>query len=72
MVAEGVLDVLCGWGMTIYPLKTFGVMTVLKRERKGETSVPPYIVRDDRTGRILEEFRRKAPAMKWAEKNRNG
>lgn len=55
--------------MKIYSVKTFGCMTVYERDRKGDTSVPKYFVMNKDTGRILEEFRRKDRAMKWAERN---
>jgi len=47
-------------------------MTVYERDRKGDTSIPKYFVLNDNTSKIMEEFRRKLSAIKWAEENRNG
>lgn len=55
--------------MVIHPLKVFGCLTVYERDRKGETTVPKYFVMNNQTQRILEEFRRKDRAMKWAKEN---
>lgn len=58
--------------MTIYKVRTFGHMTVYERDRQGSTEIPKYFVLDERTEKILEEFRRKRPALDWARKNQNG
>jgi len=58
--------------MIIHPVKTVGCMTVYERDRKGDTSIPKYFVLNDNTSKIMEEFRRKLSAIKWAEENRNG
>lgn len=58
--------------MRLLRVNQFGVMIVYRRKRERETSVKEYCVCDDRTGRILEEFTRKASAIKWAKANANG
>ena len=58
--------------MRITPLCRFGLMVVYERARGPEPWVPKYIVINEATGRVMEEFRRKASAVKWARENAKG
>lgn len=49
-----------------------GVMDVYRRKRGHETWVPLYIVFNRVTDKLLEEFRHKRDAIRWAIKNRAG
>lgn len=57
--------------MRLTKVARFGLMIVFQRNRKHETWLPLYVV-GHRDGRMLEEFRRKASAIKWARENAEG
>ena len=57
----------------IYRIAQFGKMVVYVRGNWYKKHLcPKYLVSNEETGRDLEEFRRKASALKWAQANANG
>jgi len=48
-----------------------GCMIVYRRSRKYQTWVPLYVV-GHTDGRMLEEFRRRRDAIRWADRNGAG
>jgi hypothetical protein len=57
--------------MKVYRVAEFGRMIVYERDREGE-QIPKYFVFNQFTGKVLEEFRRKVSAVKFARENQNG
>jgi hypothetical protein len=57
----------------VYRIAEFGVMAVYRRgDWYKKERLPKYLVSSLVTGRDLEEFRRKASAIKWAQSNQRG
>ena len=56
----------------IYRLREFGDFVVYRRGTWAKRErLPMYLVSNQATGRDLEEFRRKASAMNWAQAQAN-
>lgn len=60
-----------GYVFQLIHIRDIGVMQVQERKRRG-AKVPKYIVIDNRTDKVVEEFRRKTAAIRWATQNQNG
>jgi len=58
-------------GVVIYPVKSFGVMDVYRRQGWRRWRVAKYVVIRN-TGTALEDFSTKRAAFKWAATNQNG
>lgn len=55
--------------MKIERILLVGDLAVYRRHRKHETNIPLYFVLRVTDNKILEEFRRRESAMKWAVTN---
>lgn len=62
-------ETLCS--IVIYPVKSFGVLDVYRRQGYRQWRLPKYVVIRN-TGAALEDFRTKRAAFKWARQNQGG
>jgi hypothetical protein len=58
-------------GVVIFPVKSFGVLDVYRRQGWRRWHMAKYVV-IHRGGRALEDFRTKQAAFVWAAANQNG